>query len=97
MMVSWFRTGALCAVVLLPSMAAAQQVLLINPTVPPPVDLSQPALVRPTTPASPQGGLKLPDSAGPSLMPSLTMPPADPIPTDRRQEPIPALRLRIPL
>jgi len=100
-MLSSIRTGALCAMVLLPSMAAAQQVLLINPTPPlPPIDLSRPALVAPRTPAPPYGtadGLKMPDLSGPTLMPSLAMPPVDPIPTERRQEPVPALRLRIPL
>jgi hypothetical protein len=97
-MLSAIRTGALCAMVLLPSMAAGQQVLLINPTpLPPPIDLSRPALVRPMLPNNPEGGLKLPDTTGPSLMPSLTMPPTDPIPSERSQQPVPALRLRIPL
>src|SRR5579863_17209 len=104
-MLSSIRTGALCAMVLLPSIAAAQQVLLINPTTPPPpIDLSQPALVAPTLRSqslsqsgAANGGLKIPDLTGPTLMPSLAMPPVDPIPIERRQEPVPALRLRIPL
>lgn len=92
------------AVVLLPALAAAQQLqtqrpqpLVINPALPPPAQTSPtaPFVFEPPTPAG--NGLKIPE-LGATVSPSLSRPGApDPIPGDRRQEAVPTFRLRVPL
>jgi hypothetical protein len=96
-MAGFIRTSALLTVALLPSLAAAQQPLVINPILPSPLEALRAAAPPPLgTPSA--SGLQLPGMGGATVAPSLTPSTApDPIPPDRRQDPVPTLRLKLPL
>src|SRR5205085_9718455 len=94
---SAMRTLLLLGFAFVPSLAAAQQPLIVNPTVPlPPVAAPQ---AMPPAPAAPaDNGLTIPDLGGVTITPRLApSPPPDALPPDRRQERVPSLRLRVPL
>jgi hypothetical protein len=96
-MATWVSTSLRLALALLPSLAAAQQPLVIDPTLPSPLDALRAAAPPPLgTPGA--GGLRLPEVGGATVAPSLTPSTApDPIPADRRQDRVPTLRLKLPL
>ena len=96
-MVRILTTAALIVAALVPSLVAAQQKLVIDPALPSALqalrDAAPPPLGTPTA-----NGLALPDTNSARLIPSLTPSRApEPIPNERRQEPVPTLRLRLPL